>query len=1101
MFRSILFCNGISVTPNCVFGHVRCALLGFCRIPGLINTSATDWSYEAYFADNIYITSHRSHADRYVPPSGCFPQTDSSGGRQSVMERPRPSLHGVWLHPLHANAIVVCGTSPWARAAAAPSHSPHPMLLARPINHQVRSVVGTSRQHDRVDRDHDLDGRLSSYDRLRKRKRRADLDTDEGGDLRNFDDSWNEKIVSGTIASREPSLQRQGRTDQSQRGGKKLVVAAPQYHDRGSGSGDRPSGSYSSHNCGHGGSGGAVNGGGSGSGGGGSSSVYDPSDVSSVRSARGRSALYKKTQELQEGRTESQREHQLKGTQQERQWQWRRESEHDQRTARQKRQLAEASFRALTQLRGAESLRALERALDTTPSELLSPRHIATAVVTYSMLINSAQVAAAGAATTGHGDGDADGAAAAGDTWKPPPMGLKGRLRGALLQGASELGFRELSYCIYGMSMLPKAHSILTENDEGHKLSDALMNRLEVNLQELAVKLQKRKTSKEVHGTRTGGTSGGRSAAVTGDSEAAELGPEVQLLTYSCTAVRRLGIVRPSVYRALAAAAAPLLGRELSGNALPPLVLGFLEAGNPEPLFMEQLIHKSSLPYSLARTTNVFAGTILLRTAGLLGAEPGVIRPISMRLTELVKEWLHTANPQNQSSGATAAATTEAAITPAADGGSTAAAAAAAAAPGFGRGSGDEMSPSSAPPLQQRRRDRIRPSTADFQISYVLQACTAADLPPDSELVQLLIAEVKRRQAGWDLLHRLMTARHLNALGVNVTDPVTKAQETAAAAAAAGPSTSISVANASGATTSAGAGAGATKAGAEQPSRPPQPPQPPRPPHQEQQMDVPTWTLISEDEVLRFLQSPGITITLLLTVLHGLSRLNAPPSAHGDGAAAAAAGSMAAVRGGDLSGSEPLAEAATSANHRNRMPTALGVAVQLIDAAAPLMEPRQTVQALSSLLAAGVAAPPLLLQRTEQLYKDSLTGGAATTGSGSGAASGVNRMHDRRIAIAETAASGAAAAVQKDAASGDLAVTTNPAAAGAGAGAKDASNVDPDHLAGLRGGGGRRDVSVMCATVGRALAWQPAAAAAAMLSEEFVRHCRHAALTAGREDR
>ncbi|GIL63996.1 hypothetical protein Vafri_17973 [Volvox africanus] len=322
------------------------------------------------------------------------------------------------------------------------------------------------------------------------------------------------------------------------------------------------------------------------------------------------------------------------------------------------------------------------------------------------------------------------------------------------------------------------------------------------------------------------------------------------------------------------------------------------------------------------------------------------------------------------------------------------------------------------------------------------------------------------------------------------------------------------MANAPGTAAGAGAGAGAAKPVPEltEPSQPLQPLQPLQLPRaqQEQQTDGQTWTLVSENEVLQFLQSPGITITLLLTVLHGLSRLNTPKCSHGDGAAAAAttandddattaaAGNMAAVRGGEGRGREP--EVAASANHRNSMPTALGVAVQLIDAAAPLMEPRQAVQALSSLLAAGVPAPPLLLQRTEQLYKDSLTGGAATSGSGSG----VTRMHDRRIAVAETAASGAAAAVQKDAGSGDPAIITNPtAAAAAAAGAEEASNADSDHLAGPRGGGGRRDVAVMCATVGRALAWQPAAAAAAaaVLSEEFVRHCRHAALTTGREDR
>lgn len=49
-----------------------------------------------------------------------------------------------------------------------------------------------------------------------------------------------------------------------------------------------------------------------------------------------------------------------------------------------------------------------------------------------------------------------------------------------------------------------------------------------------------------------------------------------------------------------------------------------VQAGNPEPIFMEQLVHHSSLPHSLSRTTTVFAGTVLLRAAGISGAELSV---------------------------------------------------------------------------------------------------------------------------------------------------------------------------------------------------------------------------------------------------------------------------------------------------------------------------------------------------------------------------------------------------------------------------------------------------------------------------------------------
>ncbi|GIL91325.1 hypothetical protein Vretifemale_18954, partial [Volvox reticuliferus] len=1023
MLKHICPCNGIFITSELAIGHVQGALRGVFQLPGLLNTISRDWSCELHSTDGIHTASHSSRADRYVPRFGSLPQNDCSGGGRSVIERPVLSLHGVWLHLTHANAIsqIFCEASPWARAAAIPAtrrHSPHAMFLAQSTSHQTRHM-GTMRQRDHGGHDHERDGHghdgsLSSYDRLRKHKRRADLDTDGDDPLKSVD-AWGERIVGGTIAplsslgrDLRPSRQLLNRTDELQRGDKNRVAAASQDRDRGGGSGgsadrdrdrrlssigDRerggggggnPSGFYSSRGHGRGG-------GGSGSGGnGGGSTFHGPSDVmTSSRFRQGRHTSFDPAaQQLRKRRNEPQQQQQLEPEEQQRREQLQRENEHQQRIARQQRQQAEASARALARLRTAGSLRALERALDTTTSELLSPRHIATAVVTYSKLIAAPQVAAAGAA-----------GAAAGGTWKPPPPGLKERLRGALLQAASELGLRELSYCIYALSMLPKAHSLLTLDDVGYNLSEALLNRLEINLQELAVKLQKPKTSEKAHGARKGSGGGGISygggggtKAETGEADGAERNLEVEILTYSCTALRRLGTLRPSVYRALAAAAAPLLGRDLSGDALPPLVLGFLEAGNPEPLFMEQLIRQSSLPYSLARTTSVFAGTILLRAAGLLGAEPRVIRPLSRRLTELLKEWLQSANAQNQSRGATAAAaataagsgSTAAAVEPPSSGTAeaTAAAAAEAAAGGEGEGVEDALPP---PPPQQQQQ-RVRPSTADFQIVYVLQACTAASLPPDSELVQLLITEVKRRQPGWDLLHRLMAARHLSALGVNAVAPV------------------------------------ATAAPAEQPLQSLPPRQLPRP-QQEQQTDAQAWTLISEDEVLQLLLRPGIKLTLLLTVLHGLSRLNTPACSHGNGVAAAVGG-MAAAQGDEYGGRE-RAPAATSASHRNIMPTALSVAVQMLEAAAPLMAPRQAVQALSSLMAAGVPPPPLLLQRTEQLYKDSLTGGDAASGSGSGAASGISTMHDKRTAIEETAASGAAASMWTDAGEGP-AVTTTP---------------------------------------------------------------------------
>ncbi|GLC60875.1 hypothetical protein PLESTB_001686000 [Pleodorina starrii] len=868
-----------------------------------------------------------------------------------------------------------------------------------------------------------------------------------------------------------------------------------------------------------------------------------------------------------------------------RSWAGQQQQQQRQQGQQQQRQPGEAGPPLLAQLRTAGSWQELQRVLDSAAARPLRPQEVACAAVTYCKLARgqwpppppSAAPAATPATSSLDDDGAAAAAAAAAGSIRgasppppsppsPPPPGLRERLQAELLQAAPAVGFRELAYCLYFASETPRPYSLLAADGDaaavaadgggggapgpgGAAVSEALLSRLEEHLQELADRLRKGPTAAAAAAAAAKGSSdyrrhrrggGGQNEAATAPEGGEDLRPVAESLTYSCTALRRLRVARPSLHRALAAAAAPLLGRELAGEALPPLVMGFLQAGNPEPLFMEQLVHQSSLPYSLTRTSSVFAATVLLRAAGRTGAEPAVVAPLASRLAELVRESLQQQQqpgrepppqprPQLHSSDAaddtaagggggivaeggarpsggdgggastgdasafatavgdaargepqeadTAAPATTAAAAAAATTAPITAAAPAAADSGSLGGEGQTAAPPSPPEQQQQqqqqqrrhqRRGRGRLSQDDIQITYALEACAAAGLGRDSELVQLLVEEVKRRQSGWDLMHRLMISRHINALGLNVVAPLTSPA----------PPPSPSIMPSGAASTSAAEAVGQQQQ------------QQPHHHHQQQQQQQETvesppldWVLIREEEVLECLRRKTITVTPLLLILYGMSQLRTRPSVArasgggGDGAAAAVDDDEYDM---DLPASAAAtAAAAAAAGHPNRMPTALGVAVQLVDAAAPLMAPRQVALTLSSLAAAGVFMPPRLLQRAEQLYRE------AMDGAGGGAA-----------AAATAVAAGAGGAGSEF---GVAAAEEETAAVDGGV----SQELDAQHHGGGGGGGGGggRGVVSMCSMVGRVLAWQPGAAAAAMLSEEFVRHCRGAALGATRGGR
>ncbi|GFR51814.1 hypothetical protein Agub_g14273, partial [Astrephomene gubernaculifera] len=119
--------------------------------------------------------------------------------------------------------------------------------------------------------------------------------------------------------------------------------------------------------------------------------------------------------------------------------------------------------------------------------------------------------------------------------------------------------------------------------------------------------------------------------------------------------------------------------------------------------------------------------------------------------------------------------------------------------------------------------------------------------------------------------------------------------------------------------------------------------------------------------VLGFLGRPELTVGELLTVLLALARLH-------DNVASSA------VRT-DTTAAQPTAAAVPTAAIGQRMPTALATAVQLVDAAAPLMRTRALTQALTALAAAGTAAPPSVLARAQQLH-DELYGKASKPSAG-----------------------------------------------------------------------------------------------------------------------
>ncbi|EFJ45656.1 hypothetical protein VOLCADRAFT_94035 [Volvox carteri f. nagariensis] len=611
-------------------------------------------------------------------------------------------------------------------------------------------------------------------------------------------------------------------------------------------------------------------------------------------------------------------------------------------------------------------------------AHVLGPSQVATAVVAYSRLVNGeatatsplppndAATAAADLDAADHrpdddddGSGRGSGRGAAAPGRGVVPGRLREHLQAKLLEAAPALGLKELSYCMYGLAALPRGYRLLTvTEDAGRRLSNALLSRLEANLYELADKLRSTTNATEARRSRRDDDD---DVDHDGSGER-EHRLEAYCLTYVCTALRKLNVVRPSVHRALAAAAAPLLGNALAGEALPPLVLGFLEAGNPEPLFMEQLVHQSSLPYSLARTNSIFACTVLLRAAGQIGAEPA--------LGSLGRVVLY-------------------------------------------------------PPLLK-------------------VACEAAGLGPGSELVQLLLQEVMT------LSHRTCDDENENAdekkwryFSGDIFFVLKHRHWTL-------------------------------------------------PPPQVKRLQS-GW------DMLHRLMSPNITIPSLLAVLYGLSHLRVRPERHAGGGVTAAAPAATAAAGGEY-GMESAAAGVTvpvAVGHVNRMPTALKVAVQLVDAAAPVMTPRQVIQALVSLAAAGVTVSPPLLQRAEHLYGTHVKGAVGAADSGSTCTAGAAGIAHGKDNVGGDAGSGGG--------TGDGGVGGHEAdpATTSTAGSEVSLDQQKPVIGGGGGGGangGRvpRDLAPMCAMVGRVLAWQPTAAAAAMLSDDFVRHCRTSALGASR---
>ncbi|KXZ53886.1 hypothetical protein GPECTOR_6g804 [Gonium pectorale] len=297
-------------------------------------------------------------------------------------------------------------------------------------------------------------------------------------------------------------------------------------------------------------------------------------------------------------------------------------------------------------------------------------------------------------------------------------------------------------------------------------------------------------------------------------------------------------------------------------------------------------------------------------------------------------------------------------------------------------------------------RHHPRPLT-DENVLWLLRSCEAAGFTHHRPLARALLEEAWLNRGSWSALARLQAAQHLLAFEVDVLgeqlewpaaqvtsqaapaatsheagEPrVGHGQQAAAAAAAASPS--VEADETAGAARDAGG------------------------------------PLVREEEVTAYMSRPTLTVTELIMTLQCLVRLRS-------------AGSGAARDGADAAAPPPT----------SRMPSALATAVQLVQAAAPLMRPRQVIESLAALTAAGLAAPPALLAHAQKLYN-------------------------------EHAAAGASAAAL--AAAGDAEAST--------------AALPSDNRA--------REVEAMCAAVGRLLAWQvEGAAAAAGLADGFLLHCR-----------
>ncbi|KAG2496737.1 hypothetical protein HYH03_005147 [Edaphochlamys debaryana] len=450
-----------------------------------------------------------------------------------------------------------------------------------------------------------------------------------------------------------------------------------------------------------------------------------------------------------------------------------------------------------------------------------------------------------------------------------------------------------------------------------------------------------------------------------------------------CTALQHLPAAPSSLYKAISAAAQPLLERWMSGEQLAHVVQAFVKARNPDPGFLEACLAAAARPPALAAMASpgAAAGVAQLLAGAAAGGvvQPEIINPLADRLLELLK-----GPGQAQAQAQAGRAQRGSKPGPDASNGT--------------EGANGEAGSSSA---------GGRPLLTPGRVIHTLMWLATAGCRGHPELLAHLHAEVVRGRDSWPPLLRLQAAQYLMALGVDCLGAPAPAPLAAAPAAdASAPDASPAVAAAAPEGSSAGAASPVpTAQGAPAAAAPAAP-----------------AAVVTEAEVEQLLRRPELQMRELLSALHALARLRGPAPA----VAAAAGANGAATPDG----------AAPAAAPQARMPSALAVAVELTAAAAPHMGAADVAAALGCLLSVGVAVPPPVIARAQQLYDD---------------------------------------AVQKQ----QHAVQKPPSGSGSGSGSRDPST-DPELVA-------------MCAGVGRVLTWQPQAAAG-LLRADFSERCRSAAL-------